>query len=168
MSAAQDPKVAAGAADQLLQSTCESIVMMMARLIDHEPLGGVVLLKLPDGVLIGKQVTINATEAGGPMNMCRMSVFNPDLAPGNEVARIEFEHEKKGKFGLQHVYSIQSVRRKPGSLVLMENFLASSPETVREADFEPIHSESYAQKMVHETVKEWTHFRAWQLQQRGQ
>jgi hypothetical protein len=151
--------------DQLLQATCESIVTAAAKAIDAEPAGKASNLRLPEGPMVGRQITIDATEKDGPANICRLSVMDPALAPAGEVVRIEYEHDKQGKFGLQRVYSIQSVRQKAGELVLMENFLAESASQVREADFRPIHSEAYAQETVLKTLEDWTRYRAWQLQE---
>jgi hypothetical protein len=153
--------------DQLLQATCEAIVTSAAQCADAEPEGTVMALRLPGGQIVGKQVVIDATEKGGPLNKCRMAVLNPELAPEGEVARIEYEHDKQTKHGMQRVYSIQSVRKRGGELVLLENFLAENAAAVREADFRRIESESYAQQTVLQTMREWAHFRAWQLQQGG-
>jgi hypothetical protein len=150
--------------DRLLQATCEAIVTAAAQCVDAEPTAGVVGLQLPDQQIVGKQITIDATEKG-PHNICRVAVLNADLAPEGEVTRIEYEHDKQTNHGPQRVYSIQSVRRKAGVLVLMENFLAENAAEVREADFRPIESESYAQQTVFKTLQEWAHYRAWQLQQ---
>jgi hypothetical protein len=151
--------------DQLLQETCQTIVTAAAQAIDAEPASRTSSLRLPGGPVVGKQITIDATEKGGLLNMCRLAVLDPEVAPEGEVARIEYEHDKQTKFGAQRVYSIQSVRRKGGELVLLENFLAETPTTVREEDFRPIQSEKYAQETVLATLQEWTHFRAWQLQE---
>jgi hypothetical protein len=153
-----------GEHDQLLQATCEAIVSAAATTVDAEPPNLARMLKTPDGMAIGKQVIIDATEADGLLNMCRVSVLNPDLAPEGEIVRVEYEHEKQTKFEREMVYSIQSVRRRAGKFVLLENFLAERPETVREEDFRPIESESYAQQTVLKTIRDWGHYRAWQLQ----
>jgi hypothetical protein len=153
--------------DRLLQATCEAIVTTAAQCVDAETPGHVMALRLPGGQIVGKQVVIDATEKGGPMNTCRLAVLNWELAPEGEAARIEYEHDKQTKHGVQRVYSIQSVRRRGGELVLLENFLAETAAAVREADFRRIESESYAQQTVLQTLQEWTHFRAYQLQQGG-
>jgi hypothetical protein len=150
--------------DQLLQATCELIVTTAARCLDAEPETGLTGLALPEGKIVGKQITLDASE-GKAHNICRISVMDPIYAPGAEVARIEYEHDKETKHGLTRVYSIQTVRKRAGELILMENFLADSPTAVREADFRPIESESYAQETVLKTLQEWTHYRAYQLQE---
>ena len=101
------------------------------------------------------------------MNRCRLSFLNPDLAPDGEIVRIEYEHDKQGKYGVHRVYSVQSVRRQGRTLVLLENFLAENVQTVREEDFRPILSEAYAQETVLKSVRDWTGYRAWQLQSGG-
>lgn len=151
--------------DQLLQATCEQIVLMVAQAVDAEHGQGTMDLRVPGGPVVGRQITIDATEQGGLMNKCRLTILNTELAPEGEAARMEYEHDKETKYGLQRVYSIQSVRKVHGKLELMENFLASSPETVREADFRPIQSESYAQTTVLGTLKDWVNYRSWQLKQ---
>ena len=151
--------------DQLLQQTCEEIVTAIATVIDAEPAASKKVLRLPDGPELGRQISIDATEPGGPANTCRMSILNTELAPAGEVARIEYEHERQGKYGIHKVYSVQSVRRQAGRLVLLENFLADNPALVREADFRPIASEAYAKKSVLKSVNDWSLYRAWQLQE---
>ena len=150
--------------DQLLQPTCAAIVEEIARAVDLEPNKFRQILRVPDGPELGRQISIDATEKDGPMNICRLAILNVDLAPAGEVARIEYEHERQGKFGMRRVYSIQSVRRQGGQLVLLENFLAEGPTAVREADFKPITSESYARSTVLKSVQDWARYRAWQLQ----
>lgn len=153
--------------DQLLQATCEQIVMMVAQAVDAEHGQGTMDLRVPGGPVVGRQISIDATEQGGLTNKCRLTILNTDLAPEGEAARMEYEHDKETKYGPQRIYSIQSVRRRSGQLELMENFLASSPEAVREADFRAIQSESYAQTTVLGTLKDWVNFRAYQLQHGG-
>ena len=151
--------------DQLLQATCEQIVLTVAQAVDAEHGRGTLDLRVPGGPVVGRQITVDATEPSGLMNKCRLTILNVDLAPEGEAARIEYEHDKETKYGQQRVYSIQSVRKRHGQLELLENFLATSPDTVREADFRPIQSESYAQSTVLGTLKDWVNYRAWQLQQ---
>jgi hypothetical protein len=151
--------------DLLLQETCEAIVMTAARCLDAEPNNQVTGLALPGGQVVGKQMTITTAEPGGPMNECRISVLDSAVSPRNEVARIEYEHDKQTSHGPTRVYSVQSVRRRAGELVLMENFLAESAEHMREEDFRPIVSESYAQQTVLKTLKEWTGYRNYQRAQ---
>jgi hypothetical protein len=148
--------------DLLLQDTCEAIVITAARCLDAEPDANVTGLALPEGVIAGKQITIDAAEPGGPHNICRISVLDAALAPHGEVTRIEYEHDKETPHGPTRVFSVQSVRRRASELILMENFLADSAANVREEDFRPIVSESYAQQTVLKTVREWTNFRAYQ------
>lgn len=149
--------------DKLLRSTCERIVTIIAGAIDTEPEANRKILMVPGGIKVGQQITIDATEPGGLMNVCRLSILNVHEAPAGEVARIEYEHDKQGKFGAHRVFSVQSVRRVGDDLVLLENFLALSPEAVREEDFRPIGSEKYAQTVV-KSLEDWTRYRAWQLQ----
>jgi hypothetical protein len=151
--------------DRLLQETCEAIVMAVAAAIDSEPPARVSVMSLPGGGAVGKQITIDITEPDKPLNLCRLAMLDGDVAPEGEVARIEYEHEKPGKFGTVRIYSIQSVRKQAGRLVLLENFLASSPQEVREQDFRPIESESYAQTTVLKTLQDWARYRLWQIQQ---
>jgi hypothetical protein len=92
------------------------------------------------------------------MNVCRLSLLDPDLAPAGEVVRIEYEHDKQTSHGISRVYSIQSIRGRAGELVLLENFLAAAPGEVRETDFRPIQSERYAQQTVLSTLKDWTRY----------
>jgi hypothetical protein len=151
--------------DQLLQATAKAIVAAVTAAVDLEPASRTLSLRVPGGPVVGKQITIDAVEKGGAMNLCRISLLNPDLAPAGEVACMEYEHDKQTKFGVQRVYSIQSVRRQHAQLVLMDNFLAETQKDVREQDFRAIESESYAQGTVLATLAEWTHYRAWQLQE---
>ena len=151
--------------DKLLQATCDRIVLMVAQAVDDEHGQGTQDLRIPNGPVVGRQITIDATEQGGLMNKCRLTILNTDLAPAGEAARLEYEHDKETTHGTQRIYSIQSVRKRNGQLELLENFLATSPETVREADFRPIQSESYAQSTVLGTLKDWVNYRTWQLQQ---
>jgi hypothetical protein len=153
--------------DKLLQETCETIVKSAAQAIDAEPAARAVSLRVPGGQMVGKQILIDASEKGNAHNICRLAIMNADISPEGEVARIEYEHDKQTKFGIQRVYSIQSVRRRSGELVLLENFLADSPSEVREQDFRPISSESYARATVLKTLEDWTRYRAWQLQEAG-
>src|SRR5690348_13097322 len=150
--------------DQLLQATAESIVMMVAQAVDARGGAGAMDLRVPGGPVVGRQISIDATEPGGPMNKCRLTILNTELAPEGEAARMEYEHDKQTKHGVQRVYSIQSVRKRQGQLELLENFLASTPQEVREADFRPIQSETYAQTTVLGTLKDWVNYQAWQLQ----
>jgi hypothetical protein len=151
--------------DKILQATCENVLVMVAQAIDNEKGQGLVDLRLPGGPVVGKQLAIDATEKGGKLNKCRLTVLDVNQAPEGEAARIEYEHDKETKHGLTRVYSIQSVRRRAGKLELLENFLATSPEDVREADFRPIQSEAYAQQTVLGTLRDWALYRAWQLQE---
>jgi len=149
--------------DRLLQGTCQAIVDVVGQTLNSEPADGVVELRLPNGAIAGKQMNINASEKDGGANLCRLSVLDSVVAPQAELVRIEYEHEKKTDRGKRQVYSIQSVRRAGRELELMENFLAESPQSIREEDFRPITSEQYAQQTVLASLEEWTHFRAWQL-----
>jgi hypothetical protein len=151
--------------DKLLQATCEAIVTAAAQCVDNEPADHVTGLALPEGQVVGKQITVDATEQGGLLNTCRISVLDAAMAPHGEVARIEFEHDKQTPHGVLRVYSVQSVRRQAGELKLLENFLAENAAAVREADFRPIESESYAQETVFKTLQEWATYRRYQLQQ---
>lgn len=157
--------MAAGEHDRLLQATCQEIVKVVGEVISWGPAGAVASMHAAGDFEVGRQTTIDATEKGGLMNICRFSILNPDVVPNEEVARLEYEHDKQGKLGLIRAYSIQSVRRKSGELVLMENFLADDPTRVREADFRPVQSEAYAQQTVLATAREWAQYRKWQLQQ---
>jgi len=123
------------------------------------------VLRVPDGPEVGWQITIDATEKGGPMSVSRFSILDVNSSPEAEAVRIEYEHDKQGKFGVQRVYSVQSIRKRGGELVLMENFLAENPASVREQDFRPITSEAYAQKTVLKCMQDWAKYRAWQLQE---
>jgi hypothetical protein len=145
------------------KATAEEIVRAIATVIEAEPTGNRHMLRLPGGPQVGQQISIDATEAGGLLNKCRLSVLNVDTAPEAEAARVEYFHQKQGKFGVRTVYSVQSVRRRNGALVLLENFLAENPETVREQDFELIASADYAQTVLN-SIKDWAKYRAWQLQ----
>lgn len=149
--------------DPILRSTCEQIVTLIAQAVDAEPAQNHKVLMIPGGFQVGRQIAIDATEPGGTLNLCRLSILNVHDAPAGEAARIEYEHDKAGKFETRRVYSVQSVRRRGEDLVLLENFLAISPETVREEDFRAISSEAYAQTVV-KSVQDWTRYRAWQLQ----
>ncbi len=153
------------ATDQLLPTTCQTIVDEVERAVQAEIAQNVQSVLLPGGVAVGKQIVIDATEKTGRVNRCRFSLLNPDRAPAGEVVRIEFEHDKEGKFGVHRVYSVQSVRRVNGVLVLLENFLADDATLVREEDFRPILSESYAQRTVLKSVQDWAKYRAWQRQE---
>jgi hypothetical protein len=155
----------AAEADGLLQATCEAIVTEIAQAVDAEPGATRKALRVPGGPEVGWQIKIDATEKGGHMSICRMSILDVNSAPEAEAARIEYEHDKEGKFGVHRVYSVQSIRRRGDELILMENFLADSPATVREEDFRPISSEAYAQKTVLKCVSDWARYRAWQLQE---
>ncbi|HVQ43679.1 MAG TPA: hypothetical protein VMT30_01805 [Candidatus Saccharimonadia bacterium] len=153
-----------GEPDEILQATCQEIVTLVATAIDAESSGELRVMRLPGGAEVGRQMTIDATESGGRMNRCHLSILNADTAPAEEVVRIEYEHDKQGKFEQRRVYSVQSVRRRGGKLVLLENFIAENPETVREEDFRSITSDSYARTAV-KSVQDWTRYRTWQLQQ---
>jgi hypothetical protein len=151
--------------DKLLQTTCEKIALTVEHAIAAEPAGTVRGVHIPDGPQVGRQLTIDATEEKGLTNRCRLSFLDPSVAPAGEVVRIEYEHDKEGKYGVHRVYSVQSVRRRGRELVLLENFMAEDSQTTREEDFRPILSESYAQETVLKSVQDWTKFRAWQRQQ---
>jgi hypothetical protein len=151
--------------DQLLPATCEAIVAAVLQAIDAESVGDLQSIRIPGGPEVGRQVTIDATEEGDRMNRCQLSIFNSDRAPAGEAARIEFEHDKQGKFGVHRVYSVQSVRRRGNDLVLLENFLAENEQAVREEDFKPILSETYARQTVLKSVHDWAKYRAWQRQE---
>ncbi|HEX3082086.1 MAG TPA: hypothetical protein VHQ86_02430 [Candidatus Saccharimonadia bacterium] len=149
----------------LLGAVCQEIVTLIAEAVSAET-KGVRVLKLPGGPEVGKQLTIDAPGEDKLMNQCRLSILNPDLAPAGEAARIEFEHDKPSPSGVHRVYAVQSVRRGvQGGLVLMEDFLAETPQMVREEDFRPITSETYARGTVLKSVQDWTSYRAWQRQQ---
>jgi hypothetical protein len=153
-----------GAAGQLLQATCEAIVNEAMQAVDGEPASLIKTMLGPEGKPIGRQMTIDATEGEkGLLNMCRIAVLNPDVAPAGEIVRIEFEHEKEAQFEYLLIYSVQSLRRKNGKYVLLENFLADGPESVRESDYHEVLSEAYAQKTVLSTLRDWARFRGWQL-----
>jgi len=99
------------------------------------------------------------------MSLCRFSILDVNSSPESEAVRTEYEHDKKGKFGVHRVYSVQSIRKRADELVLMENFLAEDPASVREQDFRPITPEAYAQKTVLKCMQGWVKYRAWQLQE---
>jgi O-phosphoseryl-tRNA(Cys) synthetase len=152
-------------ADKLLQTTCSEIVATVTKTVEAESSQQKTSLRLPNGPVVGNRIVIDATEKEEVVNICRLSLLNPDLAPEGEVVRIEYEHDKQTKFGMQRVYSIQSVRRKAGQLILLENFLAATARDVREEDFRPIQSDQYAQQTVLATLTEWARYRAWQIQE---
>ncbi len=151
--------------DGLHQATCEQIVAEIARAVDAEPEASRRVLRTPGGPGVGWQITIDATEKGGPKSLCRLSIMDVNTAPDGEAARIEYEHIKQGKSGAYPVYSVQSIRRRGDGLVLLENFLAENPKSVREQDFRPIGSEAYASQAVLKGVQDWAKYRAWQLQE---
>lgn len=154
--------------DKLLQDTCKMIVDTVAEAVNTEPPGRTQVIKSESGQVLGRQLVIDASdraEEKGMMNLCRLTALDPNASDVFEVARIEYEHDKKGKYGNQRIYSLASVRWAGGEMELKENFLADGPETVREADFEKISSESYAQQTVLGTLRDWTKYRLWQ---RGQ
>jgi hypothetical protein len=154
--------------DKLLQATCETIVTLIAGVLDAEPSGSAEILRAKQGPILGKRLMINATGEDKLLNLCRISMLDESLSPTREVARIEYAHDKQGKFGKTQVYSVQRVRRNAlNELELDENFLAADESHVRDADFQPIHSEEYAQKTVLATIKDWVKFRKWQLEQVG-
>jgi hypothetical protein len=148
---------------QSLPDMCWAIVDAVATVIGAEPPTGVRPLRLPNGQEVGRQIMIDATQADGLMNRCRMMILNADLTPMAEAARIEYEHDKQGKFGVRRVYSVQSVRRERGIMTLVENFLAEDSRSVREEDFRPITSAEYARQTVLKSVQDWANYRAWQL-----
>ncbi|MDB5179107.1 MAG: hypothetical protein JWN01_1050 [Patescibacteria group bacterium] len=151
--------------DELLPATCQAIVAEATKAIEQELVGRTMTMRLPGGPVVGRQITIDAAEKGAPLNMCRVAVLDPNLAPEGEVVRLEYEHDKPSKFGVQRIYSIQSVRRRGEELVLLENFLANGPIEVREEDFRPIKSETYGRATVLNTLHDWVMYRAWQLQE---
>lgn len=153
--------------DRLLQSTCEQIVDMAQQALALEQPAAITAMHSADGPSVGRQITIDATEPKGLLNVCRLSVLDPGLAPGGEAVRIEYEHDKATPSGHIRVYSIQSVRRQAGQYILFENFLADDPTLVREQDFRAISSESYAQQTVLKSLEDWTKFRAYQLGKSG-
>jgi hypothetical protein len=142
---------------------CWQIVDVISTAIGAEPPTTVQPLRLPNGQEVGRQIMIDATQADGLMNRCRMMILNADLTPTAEAARIEFEHDKQGTFGVRRVYSVQSVRRERGVMTLVENFLAESARSAREEDFRPITSAQYARDTVLKSVQDWVNYRAWQL-----
>lgn len=150
--------------DQLLQDTCRQIVTMVAELIDSEHQNRVKRLVLDSGIEYGRQILIDAAEGSAMMNVCRLTILVTDLNPEAEVVRIEYEHDKKTNYGTERAYSVQSVRQHGRTLQLLENFLADAPEHVREADFRPILSETYAQESVLKSLRQWTQYRSWQIQ----
>jgi hypothetical protein len=150
--------------DQLLQETCRAIVTAVAEALDHDIPGHVTRLGLDSGIEYGRQLVIDAAGSDGLLNLCRLTVLNPTLDATGEVIRIEYEHDKQTKFGSERSYSLQSIRRKNNDFVLVENFLADAPEHVREADFRPILSNSYAEETVLGTLRQWVQFRQWQIQ----
>jgi hypothetical protein len=152
--------------DRLMQSTCEEMVALLRGAFAAEPPGNVTTLQVPNGPVVGKQFTIDATETDGLMNRCRLSLMDPVTAPASEAARFEYEHEKESGNDIIEVYSIQSLRQQAGKYVFLENFLAEQPETVREQDFRPISSAAYAQTVL-KGLEGWIKFRAYQLQQGG-
>jgi hypothetical protein len=152
---------------QQFQNTCGEIVRAIAIVIDSAPADSRKIMRIPNGPEVGQQITIDATEPGGLLNRCRLSILNVDLAPAGEAARIEFEHDKKSAFETRRVYSVQSVRRVNSELVLLENFIADSPKTVREADFREIASSTYARATVLKSLEDWIRFYTWQLQEAG-
>jgi hypothetical protein len=153
--------------DSLLQGTCQAIVDVVGEAVGGEPAGGVVPVNMHDGQIIGKQITIDASEKEGKLNLCRLSMLDSAVAPEAELVRMEYEDEREGKSGKHQVYSVQRVRQVGRELRLEENFLAESAMQVRDEDFRPITSDQYAQKTVLATVVEWAHFRAWQIQESG-
>lgn len=153
--------------DDLLQPTCQMIVDTVTQAVGSEPPANVVTISLLGGLAMGKQMTIDATDPEKGMNICRLSVLDANASPNGEIVRMEYQHEKIGKFGKQSIYSVQSVRRQGNQLVLLENFLASSPTEVRDEDFRLIQSEQYAQQTVLTTVRDWARYRAWQIQESG-
>ena len=150
---------------QQYQHTCGEIVRAIAIVVDRAMPDNRKIVRIPDGPEVGQQITIDATEPAGLLNRCRLSILNVDLAPAGEAARIEFEHDKKSAFETRRVYSVQSVRRMDGELVLLENFIADSPKTVREADFREIASPAYARTTVLKSLQDWIRFYEWQLQE---
>lgn len=148
-----------------MNEACEEIITIIAGAIDAEPEKTRSIVRLPSGPEVGQQIEIDVTEPGGLLNRCRLSMLNYELAPAGEAARIEFQHEKKTEQGTRKVYSVQSVRRVDGKLVLLENFMAATAKEVREEDFREISSDTYARDTILKSLKEWVQFRAWQLQQ---
>lgn len=142
---------------------CEQIVAAISKSMNAENPAAVQIMRIPGGPEVGRQFMIDAPKEDGLMNRARLSLMNPDLAPAGEVARIEYESDKQGRFGVKRVYSIQSVRRHGSDLELLENFLAESAATVREDDFRPIESAEYARDTVLKSVQSWVDYRAWQL-----
>jgi hypothetical protein len=151
--------------DKLLQTTCEQIVTEIAKAVEAESAQSRKVLRVPGGPEVGWQIMIDATEKGGPMSICRLSILDVNKSPQAEAVRIEYEHDKKGKYGVHLVYSVQSIRKRGEELVLMENFLAENPASVRDQDFRLIKSEAYAQKTVLKCMQDWAKYRAWQLQE---
>jgi hypothetical protein len=151
-----------------IESICEAIVKAIAELLNMEPPSHLVAVRLANGVVAGRQVSIDATEKGGLLNRCRLSGFDPIVAPAGEVARIEYEDEKSVAGETIRVYSIQSVRMRGGKYVLLENFLAQGPAAVREQDFRSVTSDVYAQQTVLGTVQDWVRYREYQLSNGGQ
>jgi hypothetical protein len=158
---------AKSSADEILPETATEIVKTVTEAVDSEAPGRTEVVKSDTGQILGRVLVIDATEKkkGALFNLCRLSVLNDNMNETGEVVRLEYEHDKDTKYGNQRIYSVQSVRRQGGKFVLLENFLAESPETVREADFKPISSESYAQQTVLSTLRDWTKFRLWQRKQ---
>ncbi|GAC1371551.1 MAG: hypothetical protein NVSMB39_5400 [Candidatus Saccharimonadales bacterium] len=150
-----------------MNEVCQEIITIIAGAVDAESAQDRQVISTPGGTEVGQQIVLDAAEATGLMNLCRLSILNVDIAPAGEAARIEFEHEKQTPEGKKRVYSVQSVRRVDGKLVLLENFMAHSAKNVREADFSEISSETYARDTIMKSLQEWVKFRAWQLQESG-
>lgn len=148
---------------QTQTATCRQIIELVESAVRLDR-ARVTRVHIPSGMEVGQQLTIDATEQGGLLNQCRLSLLDVKVAPDNEVVRIEYEHDKAGKPQPHRVYSVQSVRRRGDAFVLLENFIADNPATVREADFRSIPAEAYAHDTVLKTLSDWVEFYRWQLQ----
>ncbi len=149
--------------DELTQEVCAEILALIQQAIETENPRTVSVVRIPNGPEVGRQITINAAEENGPANQARLSLLNADLAPAGEAARVEYEHDKPGKFGMRRVYSVQSIRRVRGKLELLENFMAQDAQSVREEDFRAIESGAYGRETVLKSLASWVDYRAAQL-----
>ncbi len=80
-----------------MNEACQEIITTIAAAIEAEPAENRATIKLPSGTEVGQQIVIDASEKGGLLSLCRLSILNVDLAPAGEAARIEFEHENHGR-----------------------------------------------------------------------
>lgn len=146
-----------------LDQTVAAIVEQIKTLFAAEPGTGVAPIRSADSRVIGQTLTIDGMGPDKLQNICRLTLFQEGVAGFDEVARIEYQDEKLAGDTKFQAYSITKIKRQGDRFVMVENFLAESPEKVREEDFRLVTSGEYAYGTVLGTLKNWAAYRSGQL-----